>query len=70
MLDIRISRTMLRHAVLAILAAIGVASVTPAAARNDDAASALQREDRSTALVQLNGDPLSTYTRTRPAPGR
>jgi hypothetical protein len=53
-------------------AALGlVMSATPAAAAtSDNTAAQAARQDKSTALVQLNGEPLSTDARTRPAPGR
>ena len=34
------------------------------------ATSALADQDMSSALVQLNGDPLATYAKTKPAQGK
>lgn len=49
--------------VIAALAAFGLVT-----ASNNSAAQG--REDRSTALVQLNAEPLSTYVKTRPPHGK
>jgi subtilisin family serine protease len=49
--------------VIAAVAAFGLVT-----ASDDSAAQA--REDRSSALVQLNGEPLSTYVKTRPPHGK
>lgn len=37
---------------------------------NSDSAAAQPSQDTGTALVQLNGDPLSTYVKTKPARGK
>ena len=66
--NVRTTRQMLNGLVIAAVAAFGlVMAGTPAAAPSDDAAST---QDTSSALVQLNGDPLSTYVRTKPAQGK
>jgi subtilisin family serine protease len=56
---------------VAAMAALGlVMAGTLAATPNDDATSTQARQDTSSALVQLKGDPLSTYTRTKPPQGK
>jgi subtilisin family serine protease len=53
------------------MAAFGLAMAgTSAAAPSDGSAAAQATQDTSTALVQLNGDPLSTYAKTKPAQGK
>jgi hypothetical protein len=53
------------------MAAFGLAMAgTSAAAPSDGSAAAQATQDSSTALVQLNGDPLSTYAKTKPAQGK
>lgn len=54
---------------LAVVASVSMVCVAGAAGQADSGAQR-QRVDPSTALVQLNGDPLSTYAKTRPAPGK
>jgi minor extracellular serine protease Vpr len=59
----------------ALCAALAIASLTlvapPAlAAQNTEAAAARPKEDRAYALVQLAGEPLATYAKTRPARGK
>jgi subtilisin family serine protease len=44
----------------------GMSAATP----NDGASPAQASQDTSSALVQLNGDPLSTYTKTKPPQGK
>jgi subtilisin family serine protease len=57
--------------IIAAMAAFGLAmGGTSAAAPNDDSAVAQATQDTSSALVQFNGDPLSTYTKTKPAQGK
>src|SRR5207247_3640895 len=69
--NVRTTRQMLNGLVIAAVAAFGlVMAGTPAAAPGDDAASTQATKDTSSALVQLNGDPLSTYVRTKPAQGK
>src|SRR6266513_1987758 len=66
--NVRTTRQMLNGLAIAAVAAFGlVMAGTPAAAPSDDAAST---QDTSSALVQLNGDPLSTSVRTKPAQGK
>src|SRR6266581_7817544 len=66
--NLRTTRQMLNGLVIAAVAAFGlVMAGTPAAAPSNDAASTQATQDTSSALVQLNGDPLSTYVRTKPA---
>lgn len=56
---------------MAAMAAFGLAMAgISAAGPNDDAATAQATVDTSSALVQLNGDPLSTYTKTKPPQGK
>jgi minor extracellular serine protease Vpr len=59
------------------LAAVVIVALTTAAAGAiagggtvSDAGSAAPSVDTSSAIVQLNGDPLATYVRTKPAPGK
>src|SRR5437773_4740066 len=69
--NVRTTRQILNGLVIAAVAAFGlVMAGTPAAAPGDDAASTQATKDTSSALVQLNGDPLSTYVRTKPAQGK
>lgn len=61
--------------VVAVAAALAtLASATALAAANsgtsDDAATAVQTQDMGRALVILNGDPLSTYVKTKPQQGK
>ncbi len=60
-----------------LLFALLVAAIVPAAAAgtgrfdpNTDGPSAGATQDSGYALVQLNGDPLATYVKTKPAPGK
>ena len=57
---------------LSVAAAIAVLASGGAVAATSDATStqAVQTQDTSRALVILNGDPLSTYVRTKPAKGK
>jgi len=67
----RTMRPMLNSLVVAAVAALGlVMAGTTAATPNDDATSTQATQDTSSALVQLNGDPLSTYIRTKPPQGK
>ena len=69
--NFRTARQILNGLVIAAVAAFGlVMAGTPAAAPSNDAASTQATQDTSSALVQLNGDPLSTYVRTKPAQGK
>ena len=57
--------------IIAAIAAFGLAMAGTSAAAPSDGSSAPQAtQDTSTALVQLNGDPLSTYAKTKPAQGK
>ncbi len=62
---------------LALVLALGVTFSLPmsparaAPSQNSDADSSTRpSQDQSSALVQLNGDPLATYAKTRPAKGK
>jgi len=67
----RTTRQMLNSLVVAAVAAFGLVTAgTSWATPNDDATSTQATQDTSSALVQLNGDPLSTYVRTKPAQGK
>ena len=69
--NVRTTRQMLNSLVVAAVAAFGLVTAgTSAAAPNDDATSTQATQDTSSALVQLNGDPLSTYVRTKPPQGK
>jgi minor extracellular serine protease Vpr len=59
----------------ALCAALAIASLTlvappTLAAQNTEAAAARPKEDRAYALVQLAGEPLASYAKTRPARGK
>ncbi|HET9576712.1 MAG TPA: S8 family serine peptidase [Usitatibacter sp.] len=60
-----------RFIVAAIAATLAIAAA-PALAQgaSDGTVAAKPTQDTSSAIVQLNGDPLSTYSKTRPARGR
>lgn len=65
------TRQSLSSLIMAATAAFGLAMAgISVAGPNDDAATAQATVDTSSALVQLNGDPLSTYTKTKPAQGK
>ncbi len=67
----RTTRQMLNGLVVAAVAAFGLVTAgISAATPNDDATSTQATQDTSSALVQLNGDPLSTYIRTKPPQGK
>jgi minor extracellular serine protease Vpr len=69
--DLSISRRAFHCAAVAAIAAVGFAFALPSpAAPSDDNGTPQAVQDTSTALVQLNGDPLSTYSRTHPAQGK
>jgi minor extracellular serine protease Vpr len=69
--DWLISRGTFKLTVVAVIAAAGFAFGLPAAATpNDDASPTQASQDTGSALVQLNGDPLSTYVKTKPARGK
>jgi subtilisin family serine protease len=62
---------MLNSLVVAAVAAFGLVTAgTLSATPNDDASTPQASQDTSSALVQLNGDPLSTYTSTKPPQGK
>jgi subtilisin family serine protease len=54
----------------AALVAAAVTSVASGGGRATDGAATAPTVDTGSALVQLNGDPLSTYVKTKPAPGK
>jgi subtilisin family serine protease len=67
----RTTVTMFNRLVTAAVMALGLAVAGPLAATpSDDASSVQASQDTSSALVQLNGDPLSTYTKTKPPQGK
>ncbi|QSI77002.1 S8 family serine peptidase [Niveibacterium microcysteis] len=59
-------------AMAAAIAALGLGalSVPAVAGQNSDNTAARPTQDTSVALVVLNGDPLSTYVKTKPAKGK
>ena len=59
-----------RFVVAAIASTLAAAGIAFAAGTSDATATAKPTQDTSSAIVQLNGDPLATYVKTRPAPGR
>jgi subtilisin family serine protease len=54
----------------AIAAALGVLAGEVAFAQATDGTDQRARQDTSVALVQLNGDPLASYVKTKPAKGK
>ena len=69
--NVQATRPRLSSLIVAAVAAFGLGMVgTATAAPSDDAATTRAAQDTSSALVQLNGDPLSTYTKTKPAQGK
>lgn len=55
--------------ILAMIIILVLPAAAGAAGNNTDGTSG-PRVDSSSALVQLNGDPLATYVKTKPAPGK
>src|SRR5438445_13145197 len=69
--NMRTTRQMLNSLVVTAVAAFGLVTAgTLSATPNDDASTPQASQDTSSALVQLNGDPLSTYIRTKPPQGK
>jgi minor extracellular serine protease Vpr len=70
-IELRVTRKTL-HRILAVgLATFGLAVAgVPAASPNNDANATRAGQDNSSALVQLNAEPLATYASTKPAPGK
>jgi subtilisin family serine protease len=66
----RVARCNVLRVVCAGLAAAGIVFTTIAAAAGSDATAPKAGQDTGSALVQLNGDPLSTYAKTKPAKGK
>ena len=54
----------------AVLAAIGLTTIAVQAGPRSDNTGTRATQDRDYALVQLNGEPLATYAKTRPPAGR
>jgi minor extracellular serine protease Vpr len=54
-------------AIAALVSMITVAGATAGGGSVSDLGSAAPTVDTSSAIVQLNGDPLSTYVKTKPA---
>jgi minor extracellular serine protease Vpr len=57
-------------AAVALVLAIAVSGATAGGGGVTDGTTTAPAVDTSSALVQLNGDPLSTYVKTKPAPGK
>lgn len=57
-------------ALVAFVLMIAVAGATAGGGSVSDLGSTAPSVDTSSAIVQLNGDPLSTYVKTKPAPGK
>jgi minor extracellular serine protease Vpr len=55
---------------LAAAFCVALALTVSASAGNTDGAAAKATVDTSSAIVQLKGEPLSTYVKTKPAPGK
>jgi minor extracellular serine protease Vpr len=70
-IELRVTRKTL-HRILAVgLTTFGLALAgVPAAAPNNDSDPTRAGQDNSSALVQLNAEPLATYASTKPAPGK
>ena len=69
--EVRTTRQMFKGLAVAAVAALGlVMAGTLAATPRNDATSTQATQDTGSALVQLNGDPLSTYVRTKPPQGK
>jgi minor extracellular serine protease Vpr len=57
-------------AIAAFMLMMAVAGATAGGGSVSDLGSTAPSVDTSSAIVQLNGDPLSTYVKTKPAPGK
>ena len=57
-------------ALVALVLTIAVTGATAGGPSVSDLGTAGPSVDTSSAIVQLNGDPLSTYVKTKPAPGK
>jgi subtilisin family serine protease len=57
-------------AVVALVLAIAVAGASAGGGSVSDGTAAGPAVDTSSAIVQMNADPLSTYVKTKPAPGK
>src|SRR6266511_4632944 len=57
-------------AVVALALTIAAAGALAGGGTVSDLGSTAPSVDTSSAIVQLNGDPLSTYVKTKPAPGK
>src|SRR5215210_2600061 len=68
MSSFRIRLTVLILALMVV--SLVVPSIAVAANRNTDGVATGPRVDQGYAIVQLKGDPLSTYVKTKPAPGK
>jgi subtilisin family serine protease len=55
---------------IALLAAAGITAAAPVAAQRADTSAQRPTQDQSSALVILDGEPLSTYAKTKPARGK
>lgn len=64
------ARSRLFAAVVAALGALASVGALAAGSNASDATSAVQTKDTGRALVILNGDPLSTYVKTKPQHGK
>ena len=64
----RRTRAMLAAALVAVI--VAAAPVSAASPSQTDSTAARPTADRSTAIVQLKGDPLSTSAKTKPAKGK
>jgi len=70
-IELRVTRKTLRRILAVGLTTFGLAVAgVPAASPNDDGNAIRAQQDNSSALVQLNAEPLATYASTRPAPGK
>src|SRR5262245_48239774 len=72
-------RALLSASALAFIVAAGCAGgapgdgaevAQPASSNNNDVSPSGPRTDNTRALVQLRGEPLSTYSKTKPAQGK
>src|SRR5437899_1203254 len=68
--DSTLMRRMLGRVLFSMLAGIGVVGAGYALADPNSDSTQKARQDTSSALVQLNGDPLAIYSKTKPPQGK
>src|SRR4051812_13044201 len=55
---------------LAVVATMSLTALPAQASPNDDSTASSPGQDTASALVQLTGEPLATYAKTKPAQGK